>query len=344
MATTLWLRNTLSASTAATPAHLDLTAAAGAAEQTATVTTVNSGTEIQWTRSGALALTFASGRVPTAGLTFAAGASITYSFWGKESAAGVNGGLRAKLFQRGWSGTETLINSSDFASELTTTLAEKVWTGTCTSSISLIEDERLLLRVYARNVGTMGAGNATLTYNGGNAANGDSFLLFSATTTLKAESDPAAAVASTTTLTASFQGLLQKQGIVKTASLDALLQGAEQPVASFDAALYRAYTPSVGMDADVQGASTATMVLSSNWTGLLEKQDISLTALADAMTQKLGIARTATLDAVVQTHIGDVMMAVELDAVVFQEEQLAAAMGFAAIMAHQAEEERRRNG
>jgi hypothetical protein len=67
-----------------------------------------------------------------------------------------------------------------------TTPTEMTWTGNPTDT-AFAENERLLLRLYATNVGTMGSGTVDLIYNGADAATGDSFLNLNETVTFKAE-------------------------------------------------------------------------------------------------------------------------------------------------------------
>jgi hypothetical protein len=285
MATLLYLRNTTSASVVATPSYLDLSTTAGAAEQTATAVLTNGGTEIQWNRSGALALSFLSGRVPTAGLTLTAGNTVTYSLWAEESNSNDNAGLRAKLYQFGRSATTTLINSSDFSAELTTTLAEKPWSGTLTSTFVLAQDERLMLQIFAIPVGgTMTSGTAGLGYNGGAGANGDSFVELKPDVTFKAESDPPQVDPSTITVTTSFDALLFKSGITKTSSLDALLEESMCGIMPFDAVLVSAV------------AVTSTFTNTVSLDGLLLQSGELKTTSLDGLLFKSGNLKTTSLD------------------------------------------------
>ena len=60
------------------------------------------------------------------------------------------------------------------------------WTTNPTDTVFL-EDERILLRVFATNITTMTAGTATLQFNAAAAATGDSFWQLAENVTFKAE-------------------------------------------------------------------------------------------------------------------------------------------------------------
>lgn len=142
----------------------DLLTTAGASVDTAVVTATASGTDIQFTKTaGGAVLVFASGRVPAAGWTITA---ANLAVWALQNVDTVNAGLRVRFYK--WSsGTETLIGGGPFDDgvELTTAAALYEWLADVTDT-ALVEDERLLVKYYLTNVGTMGAGTATLRFNG----------------------------------------------------------------------------------------------------------------------------------------------------------------------------------
>lgn len=188
MATKLFLRNTQNCGIG--PTYFDMVIGAGGGSVTAAVTTTASGTEIQWTQSaGGSELLFVSGRAPAGGFTLT---TTDISIWAHESGTGVNAGGGYRIFKRAADGTETELAGGLYedAVEFTkTTPTEMAWTGNPTDT-AFAEDDRILLKLKAVDVGTMGAGTATLTYNAADAATGDSFLNIAETITFKAENTP----------------------------------------------------------------------------------------------------------------------------------------------------------
>lgn len=185
--TKLFLRS--SQNNAIGAAYFDMLAVAGSGTVTGVTTTVASGTEIQWTQTaGGTELLFVSGRAPVGGFTLT---TTDISIWAHESGTGVNAGGAYRLFKRTLAGVETELLGglySDGVEFTKTTPTEMTWVGNPTDTVFL-EDDRILLKIKAVNVGTMGAGTVTLTYNGADAATGDSFLNIAETVTFKAE-DP----------------------------------------------------------------------------------------------------------------------------------------------------------
>lgn len=188
MATKLFLRTTQNNGIGAT--YFDMLAVAGAGSVTADVTTTASGTEIQWTQTaGGAELLFISGRAPVGGFTLT---TTDISIWAHESGTGVNAGGAYRIFKRAADTTETELAGglySDGVEFTKTTPTEMLWTGNPTDT-AFAEDDRILLKIKAANVGTMGAGTATLTYNAADAATGDSFFNIAETVTFKAEDPP----------------------------------------------------------------------------------------------------------------------------------------------------------
>ena len=165
--------------------------AAGASATTAVVDTDGS-TEKQWTQtSGGTLIQWISGRAPAGGFTLT---TTDISIWAHESGTAANAGGRYRLFKRSVLGIETELLPAaayDDGVEFTkTTPTEMAWTGDPTDTVFL-EDERILLKLYITNVGSMGTSQTcTLTYDAADAATGDAFLNIAETVTFKAEDAP----------------------------------------------------------------------------------------------------------------------------------------------------------
>ena len=186
MATTLYLRAT---STNNIGTFFDVSTSAGSSTTTTgVVNTTGSGTNIQWTQTaGGTLLEWVSGRSPSGGWTFAGSATILIN--ALESAIQANAGPRLRLYRRSTAGSETEVTGSpwDKGVEFTTTNAAISWSFTPTS-IAFAEDERLIIRVFITNVGTMGnSRTCTIKYDGTTANLADTNLLLTETVTFKAE-------------------------------------------------------------------------------------------------------------------------------------------------------------
>lgn len=196
MATKLFLRNTAAN---AIGNFYDMLPVAGAAAATGIVNTAASGTQIQWTRTAAgTVLEWVSGRVPAGGFTLTG--TMSFSIWAQESNAQANCGARARVFKRTSGGVETEVIGGPYNDgvEFGTSAAEMTWTGLPTATM-FAEDDRIVVRYYITNVGTMGSGRTcTITYNAADAATGDSFFQINENVTFKAESIVAEADAAAT--------------------------------------------------------------------------------------------------------------------------------------------------
>jgi hypothetical protein len=185
VATKLFLRSTQNNALGAT--YFDMVVAAGSVTATGVVNSAASGTEIQWTQTaGGAVLQFVSGRVPAGGFTLT---STDISIWAAESNALANAGGRYRVFKRSAAGVETELGGGPFNDgvEFGTSAAEMLWVGNVTDT-AFAEDDRILLKLYITNIGTMGASRTcTLTYNGADAATGDSFFNIAETVSFKAE-------------------------------------------------------------------------------------------------------------------------------------------------------------
>ena len=188
MATKLFLRSTKTNGIGAN--YFDMVTTAGSSATTAVTTTVASGTEIQWTQTaGGEELLFISGRAPAGGFTLT---TTDISIWAHESGTGVNAGGAFRIFKRDSGGTETELGGglySDGVEFTKTTPTEMTWTGNPTDT-AFAENDRILLKIKAVNVGVMGAGTATLTYDAADAATGDSFFNIAETVVFKPEDPP----------------------------------------------------------------------------------------------------------------------------------------------------------
>lgn len=188
MSTALALRSTVDNGIGST--YLDMITTYGAGSTTCVVNTVASGTEIQWTVTGGGAVRqWVSGRVPSGGFTLAG--QMTFSIWAQESNMSANCGIRVRVFKRTSGGVETEISSGwayGSPSEISSTGAtEYVWNGT-PASTAFAENDRILIKVYIINVGTMAGGHTcTLTYNAASGSTGDSLFTINETVAFKAE-------------------------------------------------------------------------------------------------------------------------------------------------------------
>lgn len=185
MATKLFLRSTQTNGIGET--YFDMITTAGAGSTTAATTTTASGTEIQWTQSaGGSELLFVSGRAPSGGFTLT---TTDISIWAHESGTAVNAGGGYRVFKRDSFGTETELGGGlyeDGVEFTKTTPTEMAWSGNVTDT-AFAENDRILLKIKVVDVGTMGDGTATLTYNAADAGTGDSFFNIAETVAFKAE-------------------------------------------------------------------------------------------------------------------------------------------------------------
>jgi hypothetical protein len=193
MSTQLFLRNTLAAYGFSVGFHL-LASTRGSGVTTSVTDTVGSGTQIQCTDisgGSGIVLSWLSGRVPSGGFTLSG--TMTFNVWALESAAQANATIQARVFKYGADGTVTEVGGGpwSFVTEVGTSAAAKNWTGTPTST-AFAENDRLLVRFYVTNAGTMGGGRTvTVDYSGtSGAADGDSFFQITETVALKAEAMP----------------------------------------------------------------------------------------------------------------------------------------------------------
>lgn len=114
--------------------------------------------------------------------------AVTFNLWALESSMFANVGFRARLFKYspGINGTETEMGGSPFddGAEFGTSAALMTWTGTPTSNNVLAAGDRIVIKIYATNIGTMAAPYTATFYHSDSTpagSNGDSFVQFTET-------------------------------------------------------------------------------------------------------------------------------------------------------------------
>lgn len=193
MATKLFLRNTTTSAMGA-PGRFDLSTTAGASIQSAIVNTSASGTNIQWTDSaGGTAVEWITPPL-SAGFTLATTDTLTFNIWGVESSMNANAGARVHIFRLGRFESPAEFGGSpyDDGVEIGTSVAALNWTATVSSNITFLAGDRIGVRFYITNVGTMGGGfTCTMNYNANTGgANGDTWVQLNNNVTFSAESTP----------------------------------------------------------------------------------------------------------------------------------------------------------
>lgn len=142
-------------------------------------------------------LEFLSGRVKSPGFTLSDVLNVTTRVWMHESSSSANAAGRLKVFLRKPDGTETLVATRNTASELPTSATATTMTGTASLQqvTNFAEDDRVVVRCYITNVGTMAASfRATLYYDAnsvGVGVTGNSYINLLDGPEFKLESDPA---------------------------------------------------------------------------------------------------------------------------------------------------------
>lgn len=171
----------------------DMVTTFGAALDTDSVDTVAGGTEIIWTQETTLDVTVAwiTGRVPAGGFTLT---TTDISIWARESNMNANCGGRFRVYRYtpGAPATLTELGGGPFNDgvEFGTAIAEMLWAGNVTDQ-AFVEDERIVLKLFITNIGTMGGGFfCDLQFNAADATTGDSFFNIAETVTFKAEPAP----------------------------------------------------------------------------------------------------------------------------------------------------------
>lgn len=187
MSTTLFLRTSTN-NRSGLPGRLDLLSTRGSGVATAVVNTVASGTEVQWTQTaGGQPLEWVSAPVGVA-FTLATTDVITFNVWALENSMNANVGARARLYNQKFNSEVTGGPWNDGV-EFNTVSGVMNWTGSPTANVVFEPGDRILLRLFITNVGTMASGfTATLNYNGAIASgDGESFITITPTVTFDDE-------------------------------------------------------------------------------------------------------------------------------------------------------------
>jgi hypothetical protein len=150
---------------------------------TATTNATSSGSNIQMTATaGGTALKWITRKMSTA-VTLGAvvGESAFVNVSANESAASVNAGLQLRLLS--YSGTtETAALTDNYGTELATTTLPNMWATTIgsnwTANPALAVGDRLVIKMYVNNVGTMAAGSVIMSYDGAAGGAGDTYVEF----------------------------------------------------------------------------------------------------------------------------------------------------------------------
>jgi hypothetical protein len=185
MATTLFLRNTTANQGNTASGYEDALTAAGAVTGTKTVNTVASATEI------ALG-SWITGRCPVGGIANIG--AITLNLYASESNAQANATVGARFYRRTAAGVETELLSTGRVNddvELGTSAALANWVYTPNQNRVFAEDDRIVCKLFASNLGTMGGSRTvSLQYNNGTGSPNGSNIVLTETLTFKAEPAP----------------------------------------------------------------------------------------------------------------------------------------------------------
>jgi hypothetical protein len=176
--------------------------ASSGAATTAVVTTVAGATEIQWTYTAGGALAGWVTRRFKYNWRCAPGI-ISGRVLNHESVSTVNGRFLTRCYLRAVDGTETLLWSHLMTGEINTnnqlSPATIISTGTGvtwavpTTGITVKPDERIVIKFFVVNIGTMGAGTATITHDQATVPTtptNDTYLIFIGSPVFKADADP----------------------------------------------------------------------------------------------------------------------------------------------------------
>ena len=162
--------------------QLGLSQGRGRGNSTATTTTTASGTNILvTTTAGGQALTWFSEPI-TEAITISS--TVTVRIRGRESTAAVNAGRGILIERTNNAGAvlSAIVADTTVPATITEFTTTDAANGTATytpTSTAMAVGERIKVTLNIRNVGTMGAGTAAITYDGGALnASGDTFITF----------------------------------------------------------------------------------------------------------------------------------------------------------------------
>lgn len=189
MATSLSLHNTTNNGITDTGDGIvyDMTSQDGSgADDTAVTNTTASGTEIQLTKTaGGSTVAWISGRVPAGGVTLTSATNVAMMFI--ESNMSANCGLRARFYRYQPGGTVTELGGGPFddgvefsAQSLTQMIFTADWTDQAFN-----ENDRLLMRAFLTNIGTMGGGYTCTAHF--ERLPSDSYVILAETVTFKSD-------------------------------------------------------------------------------------------------------------------------------------------------------------
>lgn len=192
MATKLWLRRTTTHGITDTGDgvvwRMDEGVETPGPGETVITTATASGTNIQCTRTaGGLTIAWISGRVPSGGFTLTSGDAGIRAI---ENDMAVNAGMRYRVYRYQPGPTITELGGGPFDDGVEISANSynlMTWTGNHTDQ-AFVEDDRILVRFYITNVGTMGAGTVSLAVDGQAATwTADSYFNIAETVSFKAE-------------------------------------------------------------------------------------------------------------------------------------------------------------
>lgn len=188
MATRLYLYDTQNNGIGSTYRDMHSTVPTSGAASYVTATTAD-GTEIQvTTTSGGAIRQWVSGRVPAGGFTLT---TATAAVDAGESNMAANVGGRARIFKRTSDGTETELGGGPFDDGVewpSTGTNEHTWTANVTDT-AFAENDRILLKLYLTNVGTMGGGHTGSIFAGFLSVALNTYLEIAENVTFKSEVD-----------------------------------------------------------------------------------------------------------------------------------------------------------
>ena len=186
MATTLYLRSSTTAQSDSGTSYEDVLTTAGSAATTKTANTTASGTEI-------ILGSWITGRLPAGGIANIG--AITLNLYGFENNLNANCTFGARFYKRTAAGVETELLSTgrvnDNVEFPATSVSLMNWVYTPNQNRTFAENDRIVVKLYASNFGTMASGRVvTLNYDSGTGTPSGSNIVLTETITFKAEPAP----------------------------------------------------------------------------------------------------------------------------------------------------------
>jgi hypothetical protein len=308
MATKLFLRSTASNVTDTGYSEpLIMVTTAGSGTTTRGLNTTAGGSGLTWSTNPV----WVSGRVPSGGFTLT---SVNISVWLQESATSANCQGSVKIYKY-TPGTPTITELgggpfNDGVELDSMNATEMTWTANVTDT-AFAENDRILVRIMIEGIGTMGGGQTcTFTFNGADAATGDSFIEIAENVTFKAE-EVTGTSAIVVPLTAASTGKNEVQGtsaitvpLASAATGKNEVQGTSAITVPLTAAS-TGVTPISGTSAIVVPVTTAATAVSDivGTSSIVVAPTVTSTAVVDvvgtsAITVPLTSAATGTVDIV----------------------------------------------